>query len=110
MMPKQQEKQQGNRERLESLRCRKNGSVLKMIQMLEMCCLIPLQWVMIHLVGLVLGKPPTPSEKHPRITSRRQRRERNKTSCYDSDFCNNDLARQIEAMVLLGESAFACNL
>lgn len=45
-------------------------------------------------------------ENRARITSRRQRREKNKTSCYDSDFCNNDLARQIEAMALEVETVF----
>ena len=47
-----------------------------------------------------------PSEKRPRITSRRQRRGNARASCDDSDFCNNDLARQIEAMVLEAETAF----
>ena len=47
-----------------------------------------------------------PSEKRPRITSRHQRRGNDRASCYDSDFCNNDLTRQIGAMVLEAETDF----
>lgn len=53
-----------------------------------------------------IGIVTPPSEERARITSRRQRRHKEKTSCYDSDFCNNDLAREIEAMVLEAETAF----
>eukprot|EP00579_Thalassiosira_antarctica_P010285 CAMPEP_0201915382 /NCGR_PEP_ID=MMETSP0903-20130614/5310_1 /ASSEMBLY_ACC=CAM_ASM_000552 /TAXON_ID=420261 /ORGANISM="Thalassiosira antarctica, Strain CCMP982" /LENGTH=305 /DNA_ID=CAMNT_0048450971 /DNA_START=176 /DNA_END=1093 /DNA_ORIENTATION=+ len=166
-MPKQQ-----NRERLESLRRRKNRSVLQMIQTLEMCstfendeasplrpskkpCLTfhrstDLQSSLFIMPDditcnnikdesdccnddgtfvtaasscpdspsseddtFAVGNKPfeigivtSPGEERPRITSRRQRRGKDKTSCYDSDFCNNDLARQIEAMVLEAETAF----
>ena len=181
-MPEQQ-----NHERLESLRRRKNGSVLQMIQALEMCsttlmndeasplrpskkpCLTlhrstdlksslfimpgvitcnnvidqsdccnddcnnvidesdccndddtfvtsasscpdsPSSDVDIFAVGedrFEIGIVTPPSKKRLRITSRRQRRGKDKTSCHDSDFCNNDLARQIEAMVLEVETAF----
>mmetsp|Transcript_29723 Transcript_29723/g.62048 ORF Transcript_29723/g.62048 Transcript_29723/m.62048 type:complete len:212 (+) Transcript_29723:813-1448(+) len=39
-------------------------------------------------------------------TTRRQRRVNDTSSCNYSDFCNNDLSRQIEAMVLKEETAY----
>jgi hypothetical protein len=168
MMPNQQ-----HRERLESLQRRKNGSVLQMIQTLEIystalknddaCPLPPSKRscltfhrstdpksrlsimpdvITCHdttdesdycnddetFVSTLCNSPsaPTPeadtiaasdkpfevgivtppSGKPPRITTRRQRRANDTSSCYYSDFCNNDLSRQIEAMVFEVETAY----
>ena len=46
-------------------------------------------------------RKPTP------VTTRRQRRAQETSTCNYSDFCDNDLTRQIEAMVLEVETAYA---
>lgn len=52
------------------------------------------------------GTVTTPVAKPSTFTTRRQRRARDTSSCNYSDFCDNDLSRQIEAMVLEVETAF----
>jgi len=52
-----------------------------------------------------IGIVTPPKERQPRASSRR-RRSRQQSSHYDSDFCNNDLACQIEAMVLGVETVY----
>ena len=54
-----------------------------------------------------IGTVIRPIEIQPRITTRRQRRANDTSPCNYSDFCNNDLAHQIEVMVLEVETAYA---
>jgi len=52
------------------------------------------------------GTATAPVAKSTTFTTRRQRRASDTSSCNYSDFCDNDLSRQIEAMVLEVETAF----
>mmetsp|Transcript_816 Transcript_816/g.1443 ORF Transcript_816/g.1443 Transcript_816/m.1443 type:complete len:337 (+) Transcript_816:129-1139(+) len=53
------------------------------------------------------GTATAPVAKSTTFTTRRQRRASDTSSCNYSDFCDNDLSRQIEAMVLRVETEYA---
>lgn len=52
-----------------------------------------------------LSSAGTPVKQLPKISTRRQRRASDKSRANYSDFCDNDLSRQIEAMVMEAETA-----
>jgi len=55
----------------------------------------------------LLSTPSAKIREPQKISTRRQRRSKDKSRCNYSDFCDNDLSRQIEGMVMEVETAYA---